>query len=141
MGFPDVYDYTAGIADWIAMGLPTVRRDTRERIEQVARKDAPTCTVQDRLESVRAKLSGDWNICVVLNPDRIVLGLIDFSRELESDKSISEIMRPAPLTFRPGKPVAEACEYLKAKDVRVALVTTSLGQFIGVLRRDELCNS
>jgi Mg/Co/Ni transporter MgtE len=140
MGFPDVYDYTAGKTDWIAMGQPTVHRDTRERVEQVARKDAPTCALQDTLESVRAKLPKDWNSCVVLNSDRIVLGLIDFSRELERDKSIGELMRPAPLTFRPGKALEAACEYLKSKDIPVALVTTSVGQFIGVLRRDELCH-
>jgi hypothetical protein len=29
MGFHDVYDYAVGKADWIAMGLPTERRDTR----------------------------------------------------------------------------------------------------------------
>jgi Mg/Co/Ni transporter MgtE len=52
---------------------------------------------------------------------------------------IEEIMRPAPLTFRPGKVVEDVCERLKAKKVAVALVTTSLGQFIGVLRLDELC--
>ena len=140
MGFPEVYDYKAGKASWIAMGQPTVHSDTRERIEQVARKDAPTCALLDTLESVRAKLPKDWNICVVLNSDRIVLGLIDFSREVERDKSIGEIMRPAPLTLRPGQPVADVCEHLKSKNVPVALVTTSVGQFIGVLRRDELCH-
>jgi Mg/Co/Ni transporter MgtE len=140
MGFPEVFDYKAGKVNWIAMGQPTVHRDTRERIEQVARKDAPTCALQDTLESVRAKLPKDWNICVVLNSDRIVLGLIDFSRELERDKSIGEVMRPAPLTLRPGQPVADVCEHLKSKDVPVALVTTSVGQFIGVLRREELCH-
>jgi Mg/Co/Ni transporter MgtE len=139
MGFSEVYDYAAGEADWIAMGQPMVRSDTRDRIEQVARKDAPTCAIQDTLESVRAKLPKDWNTCVVLNSDRIVLGQIDFSRKLDPDKSIDEIMQPAPLTFRPGRPVVEICEYLKSKNVPVALVTTSVGQFIGVLRRDELC--
>jgi len=139
MGFTDVYDYAAGIADWIAMGLPTEHRDTRERIEQVARKDAPTCGVQDRVGQVRGKLPEGWNICVVLNSDRIVLGLADLSKEIEPDKSIEEIMRPAPLTFRPGQTVVEACEYLKSKNVAVALVTTSIGQFIGILRREELC--
>jgi len=140
MGFSEVYDYAAGEADWIARGQPTVHRDTKERIEQVARKDAPTCALQDTLESARTKLPKDWNICVVLNSDRVVLGLIDFSRELDRDKSIGDIMRPAPLTFRPGRTVAEVCDYLKAKNIAVALVTTSVGQFIGVLRRDELCN-
>jgi Mg/Co/Ni transporter MgtE len=138
MGFPEVYDYAAGEADWIAMGQPTIHNNG-ERIEQVARRDAPTCALQDTVESVRAKLPKDWNVCVVLNSDRIVLGLIDFSQEVDRDKSIGEIMRPAPLTFRPGRPVAEICDYLKSKNVPVALVTTSVGQFIGVLRREELC--
>jgi Mg/Co/Ni transporter MgtE len=140
MGFSEVYDYAAGEADWIAMGQPTVRRDTKERIEQVARKDAPTCALQDTLESIRTKLPKDWNVCVVLNADRIVLGLVDFSRELDRDKSIGESMRPAPLTFRPGRTVSEVCDLLKTKNFAVALVTTSVGQFIGALRRDELCH-
>jgi len=139
MEFPDVYDYAAGKADWIAMGLPTEHRDKRQRIEEVARQDAPTCTTQDRAGDIRTKLPEGWNVCVVLNPDRIVLGLAELSAEPEQGKSIEEIMRPAPLTFRPGQAVADICEYLKSKNVPVALVTTSLGQFIGVLRQDELC--
>ena len=139
MGFCDVYDYAAGKADWIAMGLPMERRETQPRIEQVARKDAPTCSVHDRLGQVRARLPEGWNVCVVLNADRIVLGLVDFSAQLDESKSIEDVMRPAPLTFRPGRSVAETCEYLKSKNVPVALVTTSVGQLIGVLRRDELC--
>ncbi len=137
MGFQEVYDYAAGKADWIAMGLPMERRDTQPLIEQVARKDVPTCGGHDRLSQVRAKLSEGWNVCVVLNEDRIVLGLVDFSDQLDESKSIGEVMRPAPLTFRPGRPVAETCEYLKSKNVPVALVTTSVGQFIGILRRDR----
>jgi Mg/Co/Ni transporter MgtE len=139
MGFSDVYDYAAGIADWIAMGLPTVHQDKRQRVEQAARKDAPTCTVQDRVGQVRIKLPEGWNVCVVLNSERIVLGLAELSNESEPEKSIEEIMRPAPLTVRPGQIVEDVCERLKAKKVAVALVTTSLGQFIGVLRLDELC--
>src|SRR5262245_52722696 len=115
MGFPEVYDYAAGIADWIAMGLPTEHQDTQERIEQVARKDAPTCKVGDQAGTVRASLPQGWNICVVLNADRIVLGLVDFSSELQPDKSVEEVMRPAPLTLRPGEPVTKVCERLQSK--------------------------
>ena len=139
MGFNDVYDYAAGKADWIAMGLPTERRDTQPRIEQVARKEVPTCGVHDRVSQVRAKLPEGWNVCVVLNADRIVLGLVDFSDQLDESKSIEDVMRPAPLTFRPGRPVDETCEYLQSKNVPVALVTTSVGHLIGALRQDELC--
>jgi len=139
MGFPDVYEYAAGKADWIAMGMPTERQDARERIEQVARKDAPTCGVHDLVGQVRAKLPEGWNICVALNSDRIVLGLADLSQALEPEKTIEDIMRPAPVTFRPGRAVAATCEYLKSKNVDVALVTTSIGELIGVLRREEFC--
>ncbi len=139
MGFMDVYDYAAGKADWIAMGLPTEHRDKRKRIEEVARKDAPTCSVHDRVGEVRAKLPEGWNVSVVLIPDRIVLGLVDLSAESDASQPVEEIMRPAPLTFRPGRTVEETCEYLLQKDIPVALVTTSIGQFIGVLCRNELC--
>ena len=136
-----MYDYAAGEVDWIAMGLPTEHRDTRKRIEEVARKDAPTCSVHDWIGQVRAKLPEGWNVCVVLNTDRIVLGLAELSTDSDANQSIEEIMRPAPLTFRPGRTVEETCEYLQQKNMPTALVTTSIGQFIGVLRRDELCGA
>ena len=72
---------------------------------------------------------------MVLNADRIVLGLVEFSKQPDPDKTIEDVMRPAPLTFRPGQSVASASEYLDKRNVAVALVTTSRGQFIGVLRR------
>jgi len=141
MGFHDVYDYAAGKADWIAMGMPMFWRDATPRIEDVARKDAPICAAQDAVAVVRAKLPKDWNVCVVLDSDRIVLGLADFSNETDPNQLISDVMRPAPLTFRPGLTVQEVCEYLKARKVETALVTKSTGEFIGVLRREELCRT
>jgi hypothetical protein len=39
-----------------------------------------------------------------------------------------------------GRTVHEVCDLLNSKNVVVALVTTSVGQFIGALRRDELCH-
>jgi hypothetical protein len=106
MGFTEVYDYAAGKADWIAMGLPTEHRDTRKRIEEVARKDAPTCSVHDRIGQVGAELPDGWNACVVLRTDRIVLGLVESPADANANQSIEEIMRPGPLTFRPGRTVA-----------------------------------
>src|SRR5215471_852062 len=107
MGFANVYDYAAGKANWIAMSMPTEHHDTRPRIEQVARRDAPTCGVRDAVGDVRARIPEGWNICVVLNADRIVLGMADLSREFKADQAIEEIMRPAPLTFRPGVTVED----------------------------------
>src|SRR2546427_11416826 len=116
MGFTDVHDYAAGKADWIAMGLPTEHRDTRKRIEEVARKDAPTCSVLDRIGQVRTKLPEGWNVCVVLNTDRIVLGLAELSTDSDANQSIEEIMRPALFLFRPGRPVSEPCQYMQQKN-------------------------
>lgn len=121
------------------MGLPMVRRDSTPRIEDVARKDAPTCSPQDSVAKVRGRLPKDWNICVVLDPDRIVLGLAELLREPDAGEIISETMRPAPLTLRPGRTVAEVCAYLNERKVSTALVTKSTGEFIGVLRREEIC--
>ena len=139
MGFRDIYEYKAGIADWIAMGLPVIRRDTSPRIEDVARKDAPTCSPQDSVAKVRAKLPKGWTVCVVLDSERIVLGLADLVREPDAVEIISQMMRPAPLTFRPGGTVVETCKLLQERKVFTALVTKSTGEFIGVLRREELC--
>jgi len=98
-GFTDVYDYEDGKLDWLAAGLPSEGTNAeRPRAGEVARKDVPTCRLDERLGDVRDRVrEAGWDACVVLNEERVVFGLLR-SKELETnpDRRIEEAMRPAP---------------------------------------------
>jgi len=102
LGFAQVFDYADGKLDWIAAGLPTDGTNaTKPRAGDLARKDTPTCHLTERLSEVRDRVRGlGWDAVVVVNEERIVLGLLR-SKELDSegDQLIEQVMRPGPSTF------------------------------------------
>src|ERR671932_780533 len=78
LGFSEVYDYKEGKLDWLAAGLPTEGTNAaKPRAGDVARKDVPTCSLGEKLGSVAKKAAAaGWNACVVVNEERVVLGLL-----------------------------------------------------------------
>src|SRR5688500_702109 len=78
LGITKVYDYTDGKLDWMAAGLPTEGTNSkRPRAGDVARRDVPTCSVDERIADVRKRVSAaGWDACVVVNDERVVLGLL-----------------------------------------------------------------
>src|SRR6266545_5933121 len=89
MGFAQVYDYTAGKLDWLAAGLATEGSNAqRPRAGDVARSDVPTCGLDERLGEVARRVrEAGWDACVVVNPERVVLGLLR-GKELEGDQGL-----------------------------------------------------
>ncbi len=139
LGFTDVYDYVPGKAAWLGFGLPSEgRRRPEQRIGAIADADvpvlAPDATVADA-----AGAMGDADVAVVLNEERVVLGLV--RREvlgLDPATPIGAVVQPGPSTFRPSMTVKELVAYLdKGGDTR-ALVTTSDGRWIGLIRRSDV---
>jgi Mg/Co/Ni transporter MgtE len=135
-----VYDYVAGKADWTAMAMPTdgtIGESTiQHRISQV-----PTCRLGESLSEVEAGLFGEWRISVVLDPERIVLGLLDLSTVGDSHESIEDLMKPAPLTLRPSVLAADALAHFEKSSLLFALVTKSTGELMGAIRKADLSNS
>jgi Mg/Co/Ni transporter MgtE len=127
----------AGKIDWIAMGMPTEGRLTETTIQQLVR-EVPTCEVGENLVDVKARISGDWNISVVVDPQTVVLGLLDLDHVQDSQGSIEDVMNPAPLTLRPSVLIAEASEYFERSHLTFALVTRSTGELMGAIRRKDL---
>jgi CBS domain-containing protein len=140
LGFQEVYDYTSGKVDWLAAGLPTEGTLARlPRAGDVARKDVPTCSVDERLGDVRDRVhAAGWDACVVVNEERIVFGLLR-ARELEGDPEvrIEAVMRPGPSTFRPHVPIAEMAEHMIEHDTVSSPITTLEGRLVGLLRRED----
>ena len=140
LGFTQVYDYVAGKLDWLAAGLATEGSNAQQpRAGEVARSDVPTCGLQEPLRAVvqRVRAAG-WDACVVVNPERVVLGLLR-AKELEADPElrIEQAMRPGPSTFRPHVAIAELAHHLVDHDRENAPITTSDGRLVGLLRRAD----
>ncbi|HYT79507.1 MAG TPA: CBS domain-containing protein [Actinomycetota bacterium] len=139
-GFTQVYDYDAGKLDWIAAGLPSEGRDAeRPRAGDVARKDVPTCSLDERIGDVRERVRAvDWDACVVVNEERIVLGLLRHEQlETGNDEPVEQVMRPGPSTFRPHVAIEEMATFMIDHDVASSPITTSDGRLVGVLLRAD----
>jgi CBS domain-containing protein len=143
LGFPNVYRYTPGKADWLAAGLPREGDMAAvPRIGDVADREVPTCRPAERVGEVRRRLQqAGQDVCVVLSKRRVVLGRVR-ARDLEGnpDAAVEDVMDPGPVTYRPDTLLAELVEHLQQLPKTMAnriLVTTSDGELIGLLRRDD----
>jgi predicted transcriptional regulator len=105
----------------------------------VARPEVPTCGLDERLGEVQQRVrAAGWDACVVVNQQRVVLGLLR-AKELDGDpdQRIEQAMRPGPSTFRPHVPIAEMAQYMVEHDSENAPITTSDGRLVGLLRQQD----
>jgi Mg/Co/Ni transporter MgtE len=109
------------------------------RAGDVARPDVPTCRLEEPIGQVRARVrAAGWDACVVVNDQRVVLGLLR-AEELQrgQDEPIEQIMRPGPSTFRPHVLIEELAHFMIHHDLPTSPVTTSDGRLVGLLRRED----
>ncbi len=135
-----MYDYRAGKLDWLAAGMPIEGQfQGRPTAGSLARTDVPTCFLDEILGPVRARVrDAGWNACVVVNEERVVLGLLR-AGELDGppERTAEQAMRPGPSTFRPHVSVVELAEFMTGHDVANSPVTTSDGRLVGLLLRED----
>lgn len=141
LGFRNVYDYVAGKADWGAAGFP--REGTAADEESAAKAavlDVPTCRLDDQLDAVRDRVrASGWNTCVVVNEERVVLGLLGRRALVHGDTAettVEDAMTEGPSTTRPNTPARAVRDRLKRQGLTQALVTTSDGRLVGIVRAD-----
>jgi CBS domain-containing protein len=136
LGFERVYDYVPGKADWFASGLPMEgKMALSPTIGDAARRDVPTCAPVERIGVVRERVRKmGWDRCVVVNKERVVLGLLR-EKELSSNTKapVEEAMRNGPATFRPNEPVGKMAKRMQDREATAVLVTTSDGRLVGLL--------
>ena len=141
LGFVEVYDYAAGKADWFARGLPIEgERAEVPRIGGVARTDVPRCRLDEPVDDVADRVrAGGWDTCIVVNDHDVVLGRL-FPSELEAagTADVEEVMRSGPSTFRPNVTVEEMVRFMDDRGISTAVVTTSEGRLVGLLRRTDV---
>jgi predicted transcriptional regulator len=138
LGFGEVYDYAAGKADWFAAGLPMEGQVAHQVfIGKLARRDAPSCRLEDRVGEVRERVEASgWDQAVVLDARGVLLGWLD-QDALRSDPTseVAKVMLEGPTTFRPNEAVDKTASWMDVRGIDSVLVTSSDGTFLGVLRR------
>ena len=140
LGFSRVFDYGGGKVEWRAFGLPTDGPDTAQpRVGAAARRDVPTCAPTDRLGEVRDRVRvAGWDLCVVVNEERVVLGRVR-GRALDGPAAApaEDVMEPGPATIRPDEALDDVTRRLRDQDIDSMLVTTPDGRLVGVLMRAD----
>jgi CBS domain-containing protein len=141
LGFGEVYDYTVGKLDWMAAGLPTEgTKAKRPRAGDLARKNTPTCKVEERLSEVRDRVHAlGWDAVVVVNDERVVFGLLRAKElALDGDQLIAQAMRPGPSTFRPYVLAEEMAHSMVEHKLESSPITTSDGKLVGLLLQKDV---
>ena len=83
--------------------------------------------------------SGGWDICVVVNERRVVLGVVR-SKALSADPdgTVEAVMNLGPATYRPNVPVGDLLRIMRDRDLHGnSLVTTPDGVLLGTVSRDQ----
>jgi CBS domain-containing protein len=140
LGFPRVYDYTAGKADWGSYGLPLEgNADSSTRVASIALQDVPTCSLDESIAEVAARLPEGWDICVVTNDRRIVLGLLGRSA-LRSDQqtTVESAMTPGPSTIRPSARIEAIRQRMRDQKLTRTIVSRSDGELLGIVRAEDI---
>ncbi len=141
LGFRRVYRYQPGKADWFAAGLPREGQEAQTpRVADIARRDVPMCRIDESVGAVRDRVGGGgWDVCIVVDDQRVVLGLVHAETlDVDSGTPVEQVMQSSPVTFRPNLRVGQVPDYLKTQRTPRALVTTSDGVLVGLLRIEDV---
>lgn len=142
LGFTEVYDYSAGKADWLAAGLPREGAlGGKPTVGDLAHGGVPTCALADRVGTVAELVEkSTFDLCYVVSEDRCLLGELpqDVLRGADRGTAAGEVMRPGPSTFRPNVSLEEMAEYMRDHELSRAPITTSDGKLLGVLLRADV---
>ncbi len=140
LGFSKVHDYAPSKVDWFAAGLPMEGGlASVPTVGEIARGDVPTCAPGEYVGEVRGRVRGaGWDRCVVVNEERVVLGLLR-EKDLASDPETTaeEAMRPGPTTVRPDTPAGKMVERLQKRGTASVMVTTPDGVLVGLMYRED----
>jgi CBS domain-containing protein len=139
MGF-EAYEYEDGKRDWGSFGLPREGKLTEiPSAGEVARRDVPTCTLDDDLRTVRQRVRDQgWDTCFVVTDDLVVLGRLGRRALASGDEStVEDAMSEGPSTVRPSIGIDALIERMDEGDLTTFPVTTPDGRLVGLVRRTD----
>jgi CBS domain-containing protein len=141
LGFEYVYDYMPGKVDWLARGLPREGEKAAERrAVDVARDDAVTCGLDERIADVRGRVEASpYGFAFVVSEGGTLLGrLRKAALEGDADATANDAMEPGPSTVRANTTLDRLRDRLDQGNLKTAVVTTPEGSLLGVVRRSDL---
>ena len=105
----------------------------------MARRDAPTCRLDERLGDLGLRLAPGWTWCAVVNESRVVLGRAS-RRQVDQhpEAYAGDVMEAGPSTYRPSVPASEMIDAMKKGRFESAFVTDADGRFLGLVSRQDL---
>lgn len=140
LGFEEVYDYAAGIADWMAAGLELEGEGLgHPTASDAMRTDVPTCSPLETIGEAQRRLDGaEWDDCLVLECGRLVVGRLR-SRHwaLAPDTVVGDVMELGPTTIRADEPLDDLIERMDRRPTDLVVVATAQGELLGVVLRGE----
>ena len=141
IGFEQVYDYSAGKADWGSFGLPLDGdAESSTRVGARLRTDVPTCRLEDRLpELCQGVDESGWETCFVVNNQGVLLGRIGRAAiRGRQDVSAEEAMTPGPSTIRPSARLDAVAARMQRHNLTTLPVTTPDGRLVGLITRGDV---
>ncbi len=94
LGFTDVYDYVASKVAWMASGLPVEGSTPVSSRAGALAREVPTCRFTDRVSDLDGVFDDGERQCVVVDDDRIVLGLVRPEvQQLPAATPVSDVMQ------------------------------------------------
>ena len=141
IGFEQVYDYSAGKADWGSFGLPLDGdAQSSTRVGARLRTDVPTCRLEDRLPELCRRLDeSGWETCFVVNNEGVLLGRIGRAAiRGREEQSAEEAMTPGPSTIRPSARLDAVAERMQRQSLTTLPVTTPDGRLVGLITRGDV---
>ena len=136
LGFEQVYDYTAGIAEWKAAGLPVEGNEAQGlKVADATRPDITTAQLQSLVGEVHASATRDgWDEALVLDCDGVVVGrLRDDAWAANPEAPVESVMEPGPTTVRPDGALKPLVDRMEDRGTELVAVTDPQGLLIGVL--------
>ena len=99
----------------------------------------PTCSLDESVADVAARLPARWDICVVTNERQVVLGLLGRSAlNKDQQTTVEKAMTPGPSTIRPSARIAAVRVRMRDQKLTQIIVSRSDGVLLGVVRSDDL---
>jgi Mg/Co/Ni transporter MgtE len=141
LGFKRVIDYVPGKQAWFEENQPREGKAADELwVGELADDSIPTCKPEERIGDLLQRVRADGrDTCVVVNENRIVLGLLRKKALSASPESTADqVMDPGPKTFRPNVTLQEVLQSQRDHDIQTnSLVTTLDGRLLGVISRAD----
>ncbi|MDF1597083.1 MAG: CBS domain-containing protein [Acidimicrobiia bacterium] len=140
LGFEQVYDYTAGIADWKAAGLDVEGTEEPDhRISNATRPDIPTVQPDELLGIARRRANeAGWDEALVVDCDGIVIGRLRGSAwDVDAEVAVDTVMELGPTTVRPDGSLHDLLERMDKRGTRLVVVSDPQGHLVGVVLADD----